>query len=82
MRIVNMQYNAGIQLYGRNKPLVPPVHNVPNLNDKKDRWDRPKNMKQRKEKLLKQIKHNRNVDKRTLEFLEKIGLINTKKKKI
>jgi hypothetical protein len=64
-----MGHDAGIQLYGRNKPLIPPVQPVQSIGDKKQ-----KTMSERKKKLLLKKEF---LDKKTIEYLKRVGLINT-----
>ena len=71
MRIVNMtQYNAGIQLYGTRKPLIPPVQAVQST-------PQHKKSRQMKERLKKLLAKKDFLDKRTVDFLERNGFINT-----
>lgn len=68
MRIVNMTtYNAGLQMYGSKKPLIPPVDPVHKATKRK-------NIKERLKKL---VDSKDFLDKKTVEFLERNGYINT-----
>lgn len=62
-------YNAGRQMYGSNKPLIPPVSPVQSIQKKKPR--------QMQEKLKKLLAKKDFLDKKTIAYLEKHGLINT-----
>lgn len=78
MRIVNMQYSAGIQLHGRNKPLKKVEKVKKDWDTKKDIREfmsGKKTMKERKELLLKKKQF---LDRKTYEYLEDIGVINKK----
>ena len=62
-----MGYNAGIQMSGSRKPLNPIVPQV-------QKTVKPKSMKDRLKKLL----ANKDfLDKKTVEYLERMGYINT-----
>ena len=62
-----MGYNAGIQMHGSKKPLN---NIVPNVKQK----TKTKNMKERLKKIL---KNKDFLDKKTVEYLERMGYINT-----
>lgn len=71
-------YSAGIQLSGKNKPLIPPIDPIQKTKNTLNRHDfwRYKKMtvKQKREDVMKKIK-NKLVDKRTIEYLKHIGFL-------
>ena len=67
-------YNAGIQLSGRNKPIILKQQDKNKLNNN-DFWRYKKmTVQQKKNDLLKKVK-NKLVDKRTIEYLKHIGFL-------
>ena len=72
-------HNAGVQLYSSNKPLVPKVELTEKKRDvkkeKKDFWLGKKSMKERKKELLKKKTF---LDKKTVKYLEDLGLLKDK----
>ena len=63
-----MGYNAGIQLHGSRKPIIPIVQQMPNVHKKKPLM---------KEKLKRLLAKKDFLDKKTVKWLENQGLINT-----